>query len=423
MKLFDRMLKYLLFGVVLVLLGWAVCFYMGIMTEINDEVDDSLEDYSELIIIRSLAGEELPSNDNGSNNQYFLRKVTEDYALSRPNIIYQDSMIYIKEKKETEPARILTTIFRDGLNDFYELSVYTPTIEKADLKESIFYLLVILFFSLLVVILVVNVWIFRICMKPFYRLLEWLEGYRLGAKNSLLQNPTNTTEFQKLNEAVAQFTSHNEEIFEQQKLFIGNASHEMQTPLAVCMNRLEMLMEDDTLTENQLKEIVGTYQTLEYASKLNRSLLLLSKIDNSQFVEEKEIDMNVLIKKYIEDYQDVYSYKNIAVKVEETGTFAVRMNDVLAGILVTNLLKNAFVHNIDNGSLYIHVSSSVISFKNSAEKGSLDKKHIFERFYKEHRKEGSTGLGLALVDAVCRHSRLEIKYLYEEGWHIFELIC
>ena len=260
-------------------------------------------------------------------------------------------------------------------------------------------------------------------MKPFYRLLEWLEGYRLGMKNSELQNPTNTTEFQKLNEAVVHFTSHSEEIFEQQKLFIGNASHEMQTPLAVCMNRLEMLMEDETLTEDQLKEILGTYQTLEYASKLNRSLLLLSKIDNSQFAEEKEIAVNSLIKRYVEDYQEVYSYKNIDVRVEETGTFVVRMYEVLAGILVTNLLKNAFVHNIDNGCLYVQMNSGFIRFKNSAENGSLDKKRIFERFYQEHRKEGSSGLGLALVDAVCRHSCLKIKYLYEEGLHIFELIC
>jgi signal transduction histidine kinase len=396
---------------------------MGIMTEINDEVDDSLEDYSELIIIRSLAGEELPSNDNGSNNQYFLQKITKDYALSRPDIIYQDSMIYIKEKKETEPARILTTIFRDANDEYYELSVYTPTIEKADLKESIFYLLVILFVSLSVVIIVINVWIFRICMKPFYRLLEWLEKYRVGTKNTLLENPTNTTEFQKLNEAVAQFASHNEEVFEQQKLFIGNASHEMQTPLAVCMNRLEMLMEDDSLTENQMKELIETYQTLEYASKLNKSLLMLSKIDNSQFVEEKDIDMNRLIKMYIEDYQEVYSYKDIEVHLEEEGNFVVRMNEVLAVVLVTNLLKNAFVHNVDNGYLYIYMTREGIKFKNSAENGPLDEKYIFERFYQAHRKEGSTGLGLALVDAVCRHSCLGIKYLYEEGWHIFELNC
>lgn len=423
MKLFNQVLSHLLFGAVVVLLGWAVCFYMGIMEEINDEVDDSLEDYSELIIVRSLAGEDLPSNDNGSNNQYFLQKITQDYALSHPGIIYRDSMIYIKEKKETEPARILTTIFRDGQDEFYELTVYTPTIEKADLKESIFYLLIILIVSLLVVILIVNVWVFRNSMKPFYRLLEWLEGYRLGTGKTMLENPTNTTEFQKLNEAVMSFASHNEEIFEQQKLFIGNASHEMQTPLAVCMNRLEMLMEDEALTENQLKEIVGTYQTLEYASKLNRSLLLLSKIDNSQFVEEKEIDMNGLVKRYLEDYCDVYAYKNIDVHVEETGNFIVRMNDVLAGILITNLLKNAFVHNMDNGSLCIDISSDSIRLKNSAEDGPLDRKHIFERFYQGHKKEGSTGLGLALVDAVCRHSRLKVKYLYEEGWHIFELNC
>lgn len=414
---------HLLFGVVLVLLGWAVCFYMGIMEEINDEVDDSLEDYSEQIIVRSLAGEKLPSIESGSNNQYFLQKITEDYALSRPGIIYLDSMVYIKEKKETEPARILTTIFRNGQDEFYELTVYTPTIEKADLKESIFYLLIILFASLLVVILIVNVWVFRNSMKPFYRLLEWLEGYRLGTGKIKLENPTNTTEFQKLNEAVMSFAFHSEEVYDQQKLFIGNASHEMQTPLAVCMNRLEMLMEDEALTENQLKEIVGTYQTLEYASKLNRSLLLLSKIDNSQFVEEKEIDMNGLVKRYLEDYCDVYAYKNIDVHVEETGNFIVRMNDVLAGILITNLLKNAFVHNMDNGSLCIDISSDSIRLKNSAEDAPLDRKHIFERFYQGHKKEGSTGLGLALVDAVCRHSRLKVKYLYEEGWHIFELNC
>ena len=423
MKLFNQVLSHLLFGAVVVLLGWAVCFYMGIMDEINDEVDDSLEDYSELIIIRSLAGEELPSNDNGSNNQYFLQKITRDYALSHPGIIYRDSMVYIKEKKETEPARILTTIFRNEQDEFFELTVYTPTIEKADLKESIFYLLVMLFASLLVVILIVNVWVFRNSMKPFYRLLEWLEGYRLGTGKTMLQNPTNTTEFQKLNEAVMSFASHNEEVYEQQKLFIGNASHEMQTPLAVCMNRLEMLMEDEALTENQLKEIIGTYQTLEYASKLNRSLLLLSKIDNSQFVEEKEMNMNGLVKRYLEDYQDVYAYKNIEVHIEEKGNFIVRMNDVLASILITNLLKNAFVHNIDNGVLCIEINSASIRLKNSVEDGPLDEKHIFERFYQGHKKEGSTGLGLALVDAVCRHSRIRIRYLYEEGWHIFELNC
>ena len=75
MKLFYRVLIHLLVGILIVFSGWAVVFYWGMMEEVNDEVDDSLEDYSELIIMRSLAGKELPSNDNASNNQYFLREV------------------------------------------------------------------------------------------------------------------------------------------------------------------------------------------------------------------------------------------------------------------------------------------------------------------------------------------------------------
>ena len=107
MKLFYRVLIHLLTGVFVVLLGWAVVFYWGMMEEVNDEVDDSLEDYSEFIIMRALAGKDLPSNDNGSNNQFFLREVDALYAQSREIISYRDSMVYIAEKGETEPARIL----------------------------------------------------------------------------------------------------------------------------------------------------------------------------------------------------------------------------------------------------------------------------------------------------------------------------
>ena len=109
--------------------------------------------------------------------------------------------------------------------------------------------------------------------------------------------------------------------------------------------------------------------------------------------------------------------------MEETDNFVVRMNEVLATVLITNLLKNAFVHNTDKGCLSIEMSSNQIRLKNSAEGGALDEKRIFERFYQGHKKEGSTGLGLALVDAVCRHSCIKIKYIYENGWHIFELNC
>lgn len=423
MKLFYRVLIHLLTGIMVVLSGWAVCFYFAIVDEINDEIDDSLEDYSELIIIRSLAGKELPSSDSGSNNQYFLREVSEAYVRTRERIRYQDTMVYIAEKKETEPARILTTIFRNDSGQYYELSVSTPTIEKQDLRESIFYLLIGLFVILLVTILIINIWVFYRSMKPFYVLLHWLGDYRLGQTHKPLYNPTHTSEFQKLNDTVIRFAQHSEEVFQQQKQFIGNASHEIQTPLAVCRNRLEMLMEDETLTEQQLGEIIKTYETLEYVSKLNKSLLLLSKIDNHQYSETSKVCLNDVLHSLIPDFEEVYAFKEVSLSLEENARLCADMNEVLATVLMTNLLKNAFVHNVEDGSIRITINRDSICFSNTGTLVALDEKRVFERFYQGNKKEGSTGLGLAIANAVCRQFKLELKYVFKDGMHQFWVHC
>lgn len=421
MKLFNRVLIHLLSGIFIILLGWAVFFYLGIMSEVNDEVDDSLEDYSELIITRSLAGKELPAHDSGSNNQYFLREVDESYVRSHQAISYRDSMIYIKEKNETEPARILTTIFKDKENRHYELSVFTPTIEKRDLQEAIFHLLIALFATLLIAILVINIWVFRRSMKPFYQLLNWLDKYRLGQENEPLDISTDTSEFRKLNETVKRYASHSEEIYRQQKLFIGNASHEIQTPLAVCQNRIEMLMEDESLSEEQLSELAKTYQTLEYVSKLNKSLLLLSKIDNNQFVDTTTVSINELLHRYMDDYQEVYDYKEIQITLNEKENFHLQINETLATMLITNLLKNAYVHNNEHGTIQIEIGKDYITFSNSGDLQPLDEKRVFERFYQGKKKEGTTGLGLAIVAAICRQCSLAVSYRFVNNMHEFHV--
>ena len=408
-------------GVIVVLTAWAALFYVAMVDEINDEVDDTLEDYSDLIITRSLAGKELPSKDIGSNNQYYLREVDDAYAVSRNQISYTDSMVYIAEKNETEPARILTTIFRNEAGQYFELVVSIPTIEKKDLIEAIFYLVLTLYVALLLAIILINVWVFRKSMKPLYVLLRWLEDNRLGRKRTELRNPTNVTEFCQLNDAVNAYASHSEEVFEQQKQFIGNASHETQTPLAICRNRIELLMEDESLKEEQIDELAKTLQTLEHVTRLNKSLLLLSKIDNNQFGEETHVVMNDVLKHFLEDYKDVYEYRNIDVDMTEEGLFEVDMNEMLATMLVTNLLKNAFVHNADGGKIKVSFSSEAMEFSNTGDDAPLDPQRIFDRFYQGKKREGSTGLGLAIVHSICLQSGLQIKYEYRDGMHCFRV--
>lgn len=420
MKLFHLVLWRISLALIVVLTVWAGFFYMAVVEEVNDEVDDTLEDYSEGLIIRALSGEDMPTASNGSNNQYYLYEVSESYAASHPQITYRDEMVFITEKSETEPARVLITIFRTEDERYMELVVYTPTIEKLDLLRAILGWIIFLYVLLLLIILSINIWVFRKNMKPLYVLLKWLDTSQLGKKNEPLENITKITEFRKLNAATMAFAERGEKLFEQQKTFIGNASHEMQTPLAICRNRLEMLMEDETLTEHQLNELIKTHQTLENLTRMNRSLLLLCKIENGQFVDTRSVCLNDILAHYLDDYKEVYAYRNITVTVTTDSSFCVEMNDSLVSVLVTNLLKNSFVHNIDGGFIYIKITANTFEISNTGEK-PLDRERIFERFYQGQKKEGSTGLGLALVDSICKANHLKIDYTYVENRHIFTI--
>lgn len=423
MKLSYRILSRLSAALIVILSVWAALFYFALMDEVNDEVDDSLEDYSETIIIRHLAGATLPSHDSGSNNEYFLEEVTKEYAESHPRLWYADEMVYIDEKEETEPARILTTIFTDKDDRYYKLTVATPSIEKHDLILAIWYWIMFLYGALLLTILGINIWVFRQSMKPLYILLEWLDQYTIGKPNRPYNNPTKVTEFRKLNDALNRSITHNERIYEQQKQFIGNASHEMQTPLAICQNRIEMLMEDEKLSESQLEELAKIHHTLEHITKLNKSLLLISKIENGQYPESTQIDFGSLLRKYLPDYEEVYAYKHIQVSVQETEPLLVLMNETLASILITNLLKNAFVHNITGGFIHIEVNRKHFIISNTAENGALDGEQIFNRFYQGSKKEHSTGLGLAIAATICKIYPYELRYYYQENAHFFEFSC
>lgn len=400
---------------------WSVSFYFIIMDEINDETDDTLEDYSEYIITRALAGKEPPSQDNGTNNSYYIVKVPQEYAEVNRRIRYSDEMVYIDLKKETEPARVLKTIFKDAENNYYELTVSIPTIEKEDLRETILRWIIFLYILLLLGIIAINAWILYRSLRPLYVLLKWLDNYTIGEKIKPLKNDTDVVEFKKLNEAVLRSAERNQEVFEQQRLFIGHASHELQTPLAICKNRLEMLSNDPSLTEKQLEEILKTQQTVDHIVKLNKTLLLLSKIENKQFPEVTRININDLINKIKTDYEEVYGYLDITLTLQENAILKLNMNETLASILFNNLLKNAYIHNHQGGNIEIVINEAFIAFYNTGNSEILDQNKIFERFYQKDQKEGSSGLGLALVESICKLSNIEITYSFDKGLHGFVL--
>lgn len=398
---------------------WGMLFYHAMIAEVVDETDDSLEDYSDGIIRRALGGDDLPSISNGSNNQYYLTPISDAEAAAMPRIAYADSMVYIIEKREREPARILRTVFVNDMGQHFQLTVATPSIDKEDLIRQIFYWVIFLYLILFLTVVAVNTLVFHRSLKPLYVLLDWLDSYKVGKDNAPLVNDTGVTEFQKLNEAATKNAERHEQYHRQQKAFISNASHEIQTPVAICLNRIEMMMGGDDLPEETMRGLGEVHTTLQHISRLNRSLLLLSRIDNGQFSETARVDAGALVGRYVESFKEIYSYKHQTVEVVASGRLVLDINPTLAETLVSNLLKNAFVHSPEGGRIVVTVGDGLLRTANTAEGGRLDGEKIFERFYQGSKKEGSTGLGLAICSTICKVFGLELSYAWADGTHVF----
>lgn len=428
MKLLHAISLRLLALTAIVLAFWSFFFYFEMIEEVNDEVDDTLEDYAEAIIVRSLAGEKIPTVSIGTNNQFFQKPVSEEYARQHKHIRYSDRDVFIHEKNEYEPARVLSYIYQDNDGQFHELEVSTPHIDKDDLRETIFYAVVVLFGSLLLSVIAVSVFSIHRTMRPLRRLLRWVENFQIGKKSQPLDNPTRIREFAQLNTTVEESMMRSQQLFEQQKTFLGNASHELQTPIAATMNRLEMLINDDTLSEAQMGSLLKAIHSLENMSQLNRSLLTFSKIENGQFNDAQGVDFTRLAEEILTELQPLFASRKITVEKQWRASFVPAIDPTLARMMLTNLMKNAFVHNRDGGTIVIESRSQRFSIANDGQEQPLDAEKIFEPFFrnalksqKTEEEKNTSGIGLALVRAICIQSNLTIRYDFENSRHHFHI--
>lgn len=420
MRLFSRIAIRLAATLIVLMSLWAVLFYFAMADQIHDEVDDALEDYTTLIITRKLAGRELPNAGDGSNNTFTITPVSADYARRHSHYRYHDESVYIPEKREYEPARVITTIFNDAEGQYYELKVSTPSFEKADLFSAVLLWIVVLYVLLLLITVGITMLIFYRNLRPLYILLEWLDSYHPGVNPKPINNPTRVTEFKRLNVALQSAIDRSEQMLERQTQFIGNASHELQTPLAIIGNRVEWLLDESKLTDEQAMELYKINKTLSRAVRLNKTLLLLTKIENSQFIETSQVDLVAIVAETVESLSEIYLSRQIKFTTDLPSKFEVQMNESLASTLVTNLIKNVYVHSEQGVEARAAIVGRKLIVENQGRE-MLDREHIFERFYQGSQRETSMGLGLALVAAICRHYNINIEYSFVNGYHRFEI--
>lgn len=401
---------------------WGWLSYRTMSERIHKDTDMILKDYSDNIVSRKLSGEEMPDRFNGAYNTYYIREVTEVYAAEHTLPYYGETEAFIRSQEDFASSRIRRQVFSDREGRYYEIAVSLPTFEQETLVEHVLWWTGILFLVLFVTLLVVGVLVVDYNLKPFSALVRWMDNYVPGYPSDTVPDDTNVLEFKKLADTVRKAVYRFEHEYEERKIFIGNASHELQTPLAVCCNRLEMLLDRPDLNEDIAEEMVKLHRSLQHLIRLNKTLLLLSRIENDQFPPLKKVNMTPVLSDSLALNEEVYSHKSIVSSIEVDGDFICHINEQMASVLVSNLVKNAFVHSKPGSQVRIKISKSDFSVENQGDI-SLDKTRIFHRFYLPGgRKEGSTGLGLALAYSVCERSNLSLTYDFQENWHKFSVI-
>ncbi|SOC80817.1 Signal transduction histidine kinase [Salinimicrobium sediminis] len=417
MKLLNYTTSYFALILIFLLSIWAVIFYIEILDEIYDSMDDGL-DNQKMLVIRKAAKDPALLKKNTFDEGNFIITPTSSKTAEKFTDAYRDTLMFMENEEDFEPVRLLESAFRHE-GEYYKIKVITSMVEEDDLIKELFFSLIWLYVGLILTILLLNNFLHKKVWQPFYKLLRSLEKFNIEKDTEIKFGSTKVEEFQLLNERIDKLLKKSVESYTSQKEFIENASHELQTPLAISINKLELLAENSSLEPQQMEELGLILNNLERLTRLNRALLLLSRIENRQFADEETVNFNQLLKQINLEFEDLASHNSIEVDVIETAELQYNMSKDLARILVANLLKNALLHTPAASRVKVEIFKNQILIQNLGEK-PLNPKTLFSRFQPGKRSH-SNGLGLAISKAIADRYNLEINYDFRDNLHSFTI--
>ncbi len=422
MKLLSYTYRKLALLLFLLMAVWGVLFYYAIIDEVVDETDDTLENYGEILMESALHDPSILETEGSLMSFYKFTPISEEEGRHYRQVFY-DATVYIELEDEDEPVRVMCTAFRMPDGQYYELKLMISILDRDDMVEAMLWYLGALFLLFLICTSIGIQLVLKGVFRPLHRLLDWLHCIQPGKEVPPLDNPTKIREFRQLSDAALDMGNRSYKAYEEQKQFIENASHELQTPLAIVRGKVELLAESEGMTEQQMEQLDEIYATLGRAVKLNKSLLLLSRIENGQYTEMEDVSVDEILDELLPDLMDIYEHKRVnLIRKREEQPFIIRCNHSLAQILVSNLVKNSLLHNREGGELQVLTTPTSLVIKNTGDV-PLDGEKLFRRFY--HGMDGkkdSTGLGLAIARSIALSSSLKLTYEWQNGMHAFRLV-
>jgi signal transduction histidine kinase len=335
-----------------------------------------------------------------------------------PNVVPHPSIenqIWNIEQTNQQEHRVITQPFLYD-NQWYELFIGEGLSEIEQLKETIskFTIWSMIFVILLSVF--IDIGFVKVILKPFNKIVSTkLRATKDPVTYDFTPIRSSTYEFNYLDESINELMKKVKDAFAIEKEFISNVSHELLTPISILNNRLENMVADSNTPHEVSVKIIESQKTLSRLSKIIKALLLISKIENAQYLKNETVEIGNLVDEVISEIEDRLTQKNIELKklIYDDFTFS-PCNKTLLHTLVFNLINNAIKYNKENGSITITGRKKDHQYLlEIADSGiGIDKNHIhsiFDRFKKLKKgDDNSYGLGLPIVKTIATFHNLKI---------------
>ena len=417
--LYITLRRFAVFAILLVVVSLPLT-YWAIWRIYRSEVDEALEEKTAEFVKRHSAGFTPANIALWNDYQRDMQIVPAGAGDTLPR--WSDEMVFDSMEQEAVPYRSLRTPLPGLAGGRYQMVARTSVLETEDLVLALALLYCLLIGLLLLAWLWLTRRISRQLWRPFYDTLEKIRRFNLEHGETPVFSPVQVLEFQQLNDAVTQLAESNLQVWQQQKEFFENASHELQTPLAVLRAQLDLLAQDGSMSEEQSRSVVALTQSVSRLNRLNRNLLLLSKIDNRFYIDTADLDAAESLTRQLDFLQPLAEASNIYLKTSFLEPAPLRANAVLLDTLLSNLLTNAFRHNLTGGTVEVTLKNRKLEISNSGSR-SLDVEQLFRRFAPGRSSDGQgTGLGLAIAQRAAEVSGWKLEYRWEHERHIFEVV-
>ena len=389
-----------------------VLFYFALDKVVDQNIREMLESRKAYIILNLQQNTPTSESIGSPDHSIFIKRTEKMQQYT----IFSDTMAYDQEEKELIPFRKMTFSVHSG-GQHYEVILLQSLLESEDLQVVIFSFMAALFGIVLLALFFLNRWLSNKAWNPFFKSLLVLNSWKIGESQAVSFDRTGISEFDQLNSTLENMMQKIQADFVNLKEFTENASHEIQTPLAIIKSKLEMVLQDKTLNDQQYQRIRVAFESANRLSKLNEALLLLSKIENRQFADSSEINVCKLIQSRLEYLEELFALKQIELTIHLEQQVNFILNPLLADILINNLLSNALRHNKEKGKIIVSSENQEITISNTSEQAEMDVSRLFQRFARQTTASESNGLGLAIAHEICNNYNLELIYRYSNGMH------